>query len=114
MLDSPPMDQPDNPLEAPTDESISISIVPARPPRVSQPTSLASVILRDAGIIRLLEDLVAATGMTQDKLAHRIGMKQQTFNQYMTGRVANPSLRQFIRIAEACGARVWVEFPNMK
>jgi transcriptional regulator with XRE-family HTH domain len=59
----------------------------------------------------LIDQLLAHAGLSQTEVAERLGIRVQSLNQYRYLRRKRPSLRWFARLAEACGARITLEFP---
>lgn len=92
--------------------SSSISIVPSAPPRLVQPASLATFMVHEGGIHRLLENLFEASGLTQEALGKRIGCGKPNVNQILNSNRPGMTLQLFLRVAEACGAKVWIDFPK--
>lgn len=62
--------------------------------------------------MRLVQVFVERAGVSQAELARRMGIKPQSFSQYLGRRRVRPSLQWMARLALVCGGRLWVEFPN--
>jgi hypothetical protein len=100
-------------LELDADHSGSLSVLPLRqtnPLRVT--TSLHPLIHDERAVARLLEELLQKGGLTISGASRALGISAQTLRQYVHGPRRSPSLRWFLKLAEACGARVLIEFPS--
>ena len=75
-------------------------------------SNLGAVLLDDRAIIALIEQLMARAGFTQAEVCRRLRIDPTTFNQYRLGRRTRPSLWWMVRLAEVCGAKIYVEFPS--
>jgi predicted XRE-type DNA-binding protein len=73
--------------------------------------SLAAVIADDRAIMSLIEQLLDRSGLPQTEIARRLGIRKQSLNQYRHLRRKRPSIQWIARLADACGARLFVEFP---
>lgn len=77
-------------------------------------SSLTPVICDGRVISRLLETLLHRAGLTPAAAARALGVRPQAVQQYLGGRRTKPSLLWFVKLAEVCGARVYVEFPKRR
>lgn len=76
----------------------------------AKPTT--SVVLPDDRVVNsLIEQLLNRAGLPEAELARRLGIKRQSLNQYKISRRRRPSVQWLARLAEACGARLLIEFP---
>lgn len=79
----------------------------------STATHHVAVVLSDERAVqRLVELLLEKAGLSQAEAARRMGIASQSLNQYKISRRARPSLQWLARLAEVCGAKIIVEFPN--
>ena len=78
----------------------------------SSSQSLAAVLLDDRAIASLVEQLMARAGLSQAEICRRLKIDPTTFNQYRNGRRKRPSLWWMVRLAEVCGARLFIEWPS--
>ena len=78
------------------------------------PTSdnLSVVLLDDRAIGAVVDQIMARAGLSQAEVCRRLGIHPTSFNQYRLGRRVRPSLWWVVRLAEVCGARVYVEYPS--
>lgn len=60
----------------------------------------------------LIELLVIRSGVSQSELARRMGIKQQSLNQYLNQKRRNPTIGWLCRLATACGATVAIDLPR--
>lgn len=74
-------------------------------------TSLAVVLSDDRAIMNLIEQLLARSGMTDSEIAERLGIRRQSLTQYRYLRRKRPSVAWLARLAEATGARLYLEWP---
>jgi predicted transcriptional regulator len=70
------------------------------------------VISDDRVISRLLETVLYRAGITQKEAADRLGINPATIRQYIGARSTRPGLRWFVKFVEACGGRVYLQFPE--
>lgn len=77
-------------------------------------SSLTPVLCDERAIGRLLETLISRGGISIGEASRRLGVTTNTVRQYLAGRRSRPSLLWFVRLAEACGAKVTVEFPGRR
>lgn len=75
--------------------------------------SRAAILTDDRAIVALIEQLLHRSGLKDSELARRMGIKQQSLSQYKYGFRHNPSVKWLVRLAEACGARIVVEWPTI-
>ncbi len=59
----------------------------------------------------LIEEILDRAGLPQSEICRRLGIKTQSLNQYRTLRRKRPSIQWLCRLADACGARLIIEFP---
>ena len=71
-----------------------------------------TVVNDDRALNALIERLFAASGLSKTELSNRLGIKLQSFNQYLRFRRRNPSVLWMVRLAESCGGHVVIEFPE--
>ncbi len=103
--------------DTPSGGAVISTLQPQYVPLPSIPSSLPSrhayaVINDDRAIMALIEVLLDRAGLTQAEVARRMGVTINTVNQYRWLRKKRPSIRWITRLAEACGARLVVEWPN--
>lgn len=94
-----------SPEEAPFVVPVSAPLATARS------TTLTPLVLDERAIARLLALMLDRGGLTISECARRLGITPQGIRQYIHGR-RRPSLLQVLKIAEACGSRLLVEFPR--
>jgi len=81
--------------------------------QVSSPFLSVAVVLSDERAVpRLVELLIERSGLSQAEIARRMGIQSQSLNQYKIARRSRPSLQWLARLAETCGAKILVEFPQ--
>jgi DNA-binding XRE family transcriptional regulator len=104
----------DAPIESPDSLDSVPSIVPSFSSiKTYSPSSyLSPVVCDDRAITGLLETLMHKAGLTTAEMARRMGITRPGVIQYLAGRRTRPSLKWFVRFAELCGARVYVEWPK--
>lgn len=76
------------------------------------PTTLTSVVLDDQGIPKLLGNLIKNAGLTPVQFADQLGVSRQAINTYLCGARPNPTMRTLVRLLEALGAKIIIEFPR--
>ena len=88
--------------------------MPTPIPSSSQPTqsSVAVVLNDDRAVMQLIELLLDRAGLSQAEVASRLGIRRQSLNQYRWLRRKRPSIQWFTKLAQACGARIIIEFPS--
>lgn len=80
---------------------------------INAPTrSIATVVDDDHTISFLLEELLDRSGLTFNDLANRLGITPQSLHQYRSGVRTNPGIKWLAKVANVCGAKLIVEFPN--
>lgn len=77
-------------------------------------TPLTPLVCDERAIARLLATLLSRGGLSTREVARRMGVTPNAVRQYLRGRRNRPSLIWFIKLAELCGARVLVEFPEKR
>jgi hypothetical protein len=95
----------------PVDIAFSPVPLPSIPSTIPSRHAYA-IINDDRAIMALIEVLLDRAGLTQAEVARRMGVTINTVNQYRWLRKKRPSIRWITRLAEACGARLVVEWPN--
>ena len=73
---------------------------------------LTPVVCDRRAIARLLETLLDRAGISVREAATRLGMNDQSLRPYLKGRRTRPSLLWFLKFVEACGGKVYIEFPR--
>ena len=86
------------------------TLTPLAPLLSSAPGQQVAVVGDDKAITALVELLITQSGMTQTEIARRLGIRVQSLAPYRTRK--RPSLKWIIRLADAVGAKVWVELPR--
>lgn len=81
---------------------------PVAPPPASYLTPL---VCDERVIARLLDHLLSKAGLTVPEAARRLGIHPNSVRQYLYGQRTRPSLQWFVRFADLCGARLYIEFP---
>lgn len=76
------------------------------------PTTLTSVVLDDHGISKLLGNLIKHAGLTPVQFADQLGISRQAINTYLCGARPNPTMKTLVRLLEALGAKIIIEFPK--
>lgn len=61
-------------------------------------------------LVQLVESLLTHADISQAEMARRLGIKVQSLNQYFRYRRLNPSVQWLVRLVEACGGKVYIEF----
>lgn len=92
------------------------SIVPASQslPVFKASQTITPVVCDQRAIARLLETIIHKSGLSIHDVAKRLGVTTNTIRQYLHGRRTRPSVQWLVRLAEACGARLVVEFPGSR
>jgi hypothetical protein len=75
---------------------------------------LTPLVCDRRAIQRLLETLLHRSGLSTREAGVRMGGSENSLRNYLKGRVGKPSLYWFVRLVEACGGRVLIEFPQGK
>lgn len=103
-----------SPEAGPPAEGSIYPVVPssAIQPTFRQHTSLTPLVCDERAIAKLLETLISRSGKSLGVLSDSLGVTRNAVRQYIRGRRNKPSLIWFVRLAEACGARVSIEFPK--
>jgi hypothetical protein len=83
--------------------------VPAAVYREKAPLSV--VLADERAIVYLIDQLLSRAGLNSAEVCRRLNISESNFSQYRSLRRKRPSLWWFVRLAQACGARVMVEFP---
>lgn len=81
-------------------------------PTSSNLTSLTPLVNDQRAILRLLELILSKADINVPELARRLGVADNCIRQYVSGRRSKPSLQTFLRIAEAAGCKVMIQFPQ--
>lgn len=81
-------------------------------PVVKRKMPLTQVLCDQRAIARLLDTMIAKAGLTPCEVAKRLGVTDNAVYQYLQGRRTKPSLMWFLRLADLCGAKVTLEFPD--
>lgn len=79
------------------------------PASVPRHAPFTPVVNDPRAISRLLETALSRAGLSISEAARRLDVSPQAIRQYVHGR-RNPSLGQFLKLMDVCGARVSVEF----
>jgi hypothetical protein len=90
-------------------------IIPLPSHSPSSPTSAPNrvgVIPDKRAIAGLVNTIITRTGLKQTEVAERMGLTKQSIFNYYAGHRTSPSLFWFSRFVEACGGKVYVEFPD--
>ena len=95
------------PLEAPVPIPSSGSFGPT-----PQSRQIAVISTDDRAVMGMIELLLDRAGVPQAEVARRLGIRFQSLNQYRWLRRKRPSIQWFARLANACGARLVIEFPT--
>lgn len=102
--------------EQATDRLSRTSVVPFQhiTPLTSEPCASTRVpILGDGhSLLRLIEQMIRASGVSESELARRCGVQRQTLAQYRLLYRRSPSVPWLVRLVQACGARIYVELPS--
>lgn len=92
---------------------LPVTITPVPASSLPLPTSSLAVVLPDDRAVgALIALLLERSGVPQAEIARRLGIKPQTLNQYVWLRRKRPSIQWIVRLAQACGATIKVEFGN--
>jgi hypothetical protein len=81
-------------------------------PHAYQSHPLSPLVCDERAIVKLLETLLAKGRVSLREAARRMGTSDQSLRQYLKGRRSKPSLYWFVKLVEACGGRVLVEWPK--
>lgn len=81
-----------------------------QPSRPDPTTGTAAIVADDRAVVYLIDQLIAKSGLSQSELARRLGIRLQSLNQYR--RRKRPGVVWLAKLAEACGGRLYVEFPK--
>ena len=73
---------------------------------------LTPMVCDRRAITQLLGMLLDRAGISTAEGARRLGMNVESLRPYLRGRRTKPSLLWFLKFVEACGGRVYVEFPQ--
>ena len=79
----------------------------------SQPptASVQPVVNDDRAIAKLITELLNRANLRDRDVFEQLGIKQQSFSQYKSGRRRNPSVKWLARLVALCGGRLVIEFP---
>lgn len=72
----------------------------------------AVLVADDRAVASLITLLLDRSGVSQHELARRLGIRVQSLAQYKRGKRSNPSVKWLARLVEACGGKLYVEFPT--
>lgn len=86
--------------------------VPFPSSSVRDTTPLTAVTADEESIIALIDQLLNRSGLSQRELSKRIGIDERNLSQYRHFRRRRPSVWWLARLATACGARLWIEWPT--
>lgn len=88
--------------------------VPSIESSTASPSSPARMVVGDDPTLIpiLYREMIERSGLSAAEVARRMGQRPQAIDQYKCGYRDNPGLRLTARLAEACGARLVVEFPK--
>ncbi len=99
-----------DPTEDPTLEPQSFVPLPSSSVRHTQ--AFTAVTPDEASVNALIEQLIQRSGLSQGELCRRIGIDPRGLSQYRHRRRQRPSIWWMARLATACGARFWIEWPQ--
>lgn len=92
--------EPSSPILGPIPSSFANSI--------SSPATFRVLVPDEAAIVKLLEDLLNASGMSVKAAARNLGVQEMSIRQYTRGRRSNPSVVWLLKFANMCGFEVIV------
>ena len=78
----------------------------------SNSSTLTPLVCDEQAIAKLLGTLLNRGGISIAEASRRLGVTSNAVRQYMRGRRSKPSLIWFIKFAQACGAKLVIEFPS--
>lgn len=86
-------------------------IAPSQPHPAHQ--TISPIILADGRAIRgIVSMLLSKAGLSQVEASVRLGMSKQAINNVVRGRTKSPTLAWLAKLAQICGARLVLEFPD--
>lgn len=111
--EAPPV-QPEAASEPPSSSPFDFSPLPGGASIASfhSTSPLTPMVCDRRAITRLLGTLLEKAGISVGEASRRLGMNDQSLRPYLKGRRTKPSLLWFLKYVEACGGRVYIEFPN--
>ena len=89
-------------------------IIPSAAAQQPPTASLAAVINDDRAIAKLVSELLNRANLRERDVWEKLGIKQQSFSQYRSGRRRNPSVKWLARLVALCGGRLLIEFPTQQ
>lgn len=105
QLEEEPLGASESPFLVPMPSVTAVPVV-----KLSSP--LTPVVCDDRALLRLLTTLLERSGQSAGDVARRLGLTDNSILQYTKGRRTRPSLQWFLRFAEMCGAKVYIELPQ--
>jgi hypothetical protein len=82
-------------------------------PGASSPSGVRRVLTLDsASIAEALNAALFSSGLIQADVARRLGITNQSVDQYRRSARSNPSVKWLIRYLQVCGAKLVVELPH--
>jgi hypothetical protein len=114
MFPEAPTDQLEEASSAPSSSPFDFSPLPggATYPLFHKTSPLTPMVCDRRAITRLLGTLLEKAGISVGEASRRLGMNDQSLRPYLKGRRTKPSLLWFLKYVEACGGKVYIEFPN--
>lgn len=108
-----PFDPPKPPT--PTPSPIPLSVLPSVLPHLPADRSYRAYVVSNDQIVNVIvRMIVERSGMKPSDIARRMDIQEQSLNQYRSGRRLRPTIQWLTRLAEVCGARIVVEWPDRK
>lgn len=75
-------------------------------------TDLTVVLGDDKAIAALIDRLLDRANLSDAELAARLGIRKNTLYQYRVGRRKRPSIQWLVKLINACGGRLMIEYPT--
>ena len=107
------------PISAPEKESTSspetLSFAPIPSSFRERPRKLHDIkplVASDDATAKLIAQLLNKAGLSIGEAARQMGVTPNAIRQYVKGRRNKPSVAWLVRLAELCGATVYIEFPD--
>ncbi len=100
------------PRPSPPSPAETIGLLPMQAPPTPGVRRFVPLVGSSNLVPPLLRELITRGGFTVQQFSRRLGCRPENIYQYLSGRRNNMRLATFLTYVEACGARLYVEFPD--